>query len=105
MKFPFKNDLRFKLSILFLISIFSSFAVHFLIAVRHLYGISLPAIKVLSDVAFFGILLSLASYVAVFFWTLIRERKFGFLYLLYFVVTIVLAAFFAFSWSIETEGI
>ncbi len=104
MKFPFKNDLRFKVSIFFLVSIFLSFAVHFVIAVRSAYGWSLPAIKVLSDVAFSGLLFALAAYVGLFVWTLFRERKFAFLFVFYFTVTFVLTVFYAFSWSLETEG-
>lgn len=98
------RNLRLLVSVLFLFSMVSAFATHFIVANRHSLGLSLSLVKVLSDFAFLELLGALVGYTMVFFWTLFREKKVVVLYLFYFAVTFVLTAFFAFIWSLETEG-
>ena len=88
----------------FLFSIAWSFATHFIVATRHQWGLQLPIVKVLSDFAFLGLLVALVGYIAAFIWTLVRERKFSVLYLAYFLFTFAISVYFAFFWSLETEG-
>lgn len=81
-----------------------SLGTHFIVATRHRWDISLSVVKVLSDFGFLGLLGAMLGYIAVFVWTLIRERKFSVLYITYFAVTFAISIYFAFFWSLETEG-
>jgi H+/Cl- antiporter ClcA len=98
------RNLRLIVSGLFLASMVAAFTTHFFVANRHSFGLSLSLVKAFSDVVFLGLLGALVGYLVAFFWTLFREKKVAVLFLFYFAVTFVLTVFFAFIWSLETEG-
>lgn len=104
MKRFFENKLRFRISIVFLVTIFAALGTHLLIALRASRQYSVPLAQHLSDVVFSGLILTLILYFGAFVWELFRHRKFGWIYALYFTVTFFLTLFFAFSWSLELEG-
>ena len=80
-------------------------AAHLLVTTYHSLGIGLATVKVLSDIAWLQLLLGCAAAFCAAVWRLWREKKLDLLLLVSCGVLFLMAVFFAFSWTIEVEGV
>ncbi len=80
-------------------------AAHLLVATHQAWGIGLTTVKVLSDIAWIQILLGCVAAFGAMVWRLWREKKVDLLLLASCGLLFLMAVFFAFSWSLEVEGL
>jgi hypothetical protein len=103
MKITFGGLWSFKMSLGMVVAIGT--AAHLLVTTHSSLGVELNTVKTLSDIAWIQLLLGAAAAFGAMVWRVWREKKVDLLLLASFFLMILMTAFFAFSWTLELDGI